>query len=121
MRAHRINIYMLLSIALAAAIFAGCNGSSNPTMASGAMTLSVSDTPVDGATSVVVSFTGVEIQPAGKGSDDHGDDDCNEGAPPPGTTVAPPTTTSQPSMGDDDQGDDEGDENCAPAAGTTTA
>jgi len=48
-------------MALAAAVFAGCNGSSNTTTPSGILNFSVSDTPVDGATSVVVSFTGVDI------------------------------------------------------------
>jgi hypothetical protein len=41
------------------ALFAGCGGES-PT---GVITLSVTDAPVDGATAVVVSFLGVELQP----------------------------------------------------------
>ena len=74
MRAH-INRYLLLSIAITAMAFAGCNGSSSSTP-SGMFSLSISDTPVDGATSVVVTFTGVEIQPAGgKEGDGSGDDD----------------------------------------------
>jgi hypothetical protein len=35
----------------------------------GTLSLSIADTPVDGATSVIVTFTGVEIQPAGEGED----------------------------------------------------
>lgn len=76
MRTHRSNIYMLISMALAAALFAGCNGSSSNTptsSSSGTMNLAISDTPVDGATSVVVSFTGVEIQPGGHGDRQGGD------------------------------------------------
>ncbi len=51
--------------------FAGCNGSS---MGSGSLSLSITDTPVDGATSVVVAFTGVEIQSAGGMEDDESGD-----------------------------------------------
>jgi len=35
----------------------------------GTLSLSIADTPVDGATSVVVTFTGVEVQPAGMDGD----------------------------------------------------
>jgi hypothetical protein len=53
------------SIATAAAMaaflgFAGCGGGSD---GSGSMTLAVADAPVDGANSVVVKFTGVELIP----------------------------------------------------------
>lgn len=106
MRIHRSNIYMFLSMAIAAAVFAGCNGSSNMATPSGVMNLSVSDTPVDGATSVVVSFTGVEIQPAGQGGDqnDQGDDGGeHDGAPSAGTTSAPSPATSNGDMDDDNR------------------
>lgn len=43
------------------ATLAGCNGSSS----SGTLNLSVTDTPVDGAQSVVVAFTGVDIMGPG--------------------------------------------------------
>ena len=75
------------------------------------MNLSVSDTPVDGATSVVVTFTGVEIQPAGgsPGEDNTGGmggDD--EGAPP---AVGGPM---------DDSGSNSDDGSCAPPPSTGT-
>ena len=57
---------------------AACNGSGSS--GDGALNLSISDTPVDGAQSVVISFTGVEIQPAGTeddGSADKGTDDSD--------------------------------------------
>ena len=127
MRTHRTNIYMLLSIALAAAIFAGCNGSSNSNMSSppGVMNLSVSDTPVDGATSVVVSFTGVEIQPAGSGGQQGEGDDGGEhdGAPPSVTGSSAPPAVGSP-MDDADPGDNEdggGDMDGAPSSSTTSA
>jgi len=53
--------YILSSVILAASMVA-CNSSSNdPTT----LTLSITDAPVDGATAVVVEFTGVELKPAG--------------------------------------------------------
>lgn len=53
---------LVLMLAAAALLLAGCNGSSD---GAGTLSLSVSDTPVDGATHVMVAFTGVEVQPAG--------------------------------------------------------
>lgn len=50
---------------------AACNGSSSN--GSGSLSLSITDTPVDGASSVVVAFTGVEVKPAGMDDDDQGD------------------------------------------------
>ena len=120
MRTHRSTIYMLVSMALAAAVFAGCNGSSNTTTPSGVMSLSVSDTPVDGATSVVVSFTGVEVQPGGNGDGDGGE---HQGTPSSATsTMVPPAmggSMDDAGPGDTEDGgdDDEG----APSAGTTSA
>lgn len=60
--------YGLAVILAAAALAAGCNGSDG--VGSGTLNLSVSDTPVDGATHVMVAFTGVEIQPADNMSND---------------------------------------------------
>lgn len=53
--------YLLLGLCLLAALSA-CGGSSS---AEGTLNLSVTDTPVDGATSVVVAFTGVELMGSG--------------------------------------------------------
>ena len=62
-------------LAAAAVSLLGCNGmDSNGGM--GTFNLSISDTPVDGATSVLITFTGVEIQPGG-----HGDDQDETEAP----------------------------------------
>ncbi len=120
MRTYRINSYMLLSMAFMAAVFAGCNGSSGSTAPSGVLNLSVSDTPVDGATSVVVSFTGVEIQPAGGGDGQGGGDDDGKtpvGAPPSLTSPTPPPALGGPMEAanpggaheDGDNGDDDDD------------
>lgn len=65
---QRLFLACLASLLLA---FAGCNGSST---GSGTLNLSITDTPVDGATSVIVTFTGVDIQPAGTESDDDSGD-----------------------------------------------
>lgn len=137
MRTQRINIYLLLSLALTVAVFAGCNGSSNPSSGpSGTMNLAVSDTPVDGATSVMITFTGVEIQPRGQGEDQQGDDGGHECAPPSVTNgMAPPAQgmpvhSADPGNMDDDGGNDNGgdDNGCdddansgAPSGGTTSA
>ena len=53
-RIHVLRLF--LAFGLAAAL-AGCNGSGS----SGTLNLSITDTPVDGAQSVVVAFTGVDI------------------------------------------------------------
>ncbi|HSC47828.1 MAG TPA: DUF4382 domain-containing protein [Gammaproteobacteria bacterium] len=71
MRTHDLKILLLLFFGLALATFGGCNNSSGTTSGgAGRLNLAITDTPVDGATSVVVSFTGVEIQPAGENTDD---------------------------------------------------
>lgn len=118
----RINRYFLLSLALTAAVLSGCGGSDSSTsFESGTMSLAVADTPVDGATSVMVTFTGVQIQPGGRGGDDHfgffgntffgtggmynfnsmWDDD---GTPAAGTITMPPTTTSSAPAGTTNSG-----------------
>ena len=53
--------YLLFGLCLLAALSA-CGGSSS---ADGTLNLSLTDTPVDGATSVVVAFTGVELMGSG--------------------------------------------------------
>lgn len=123
MRTRHINIYLLLSLALTAAVFAGCNGSGNSSGPSGTLNLAVSDTPVDGATSVVVTFTGVQIEPRGQGEDQQGDDGDHECAPPSVTNgMTPPAQgmpvhRADPGGMDDDSGDD-----CdgAPSTGTVS-
>ncbi|HEV2321601.1 MAG TPA: DUF4382 domain-containing protein, partial [Gammaproteobacteria bacterium] len=131
MRTQRINIYMLLSLALTAAVFAGCNGSSNPSGPTGTLNLAVSDTPVDGATSVVVTFTGVQIMPRG-GKDQQGDDGGEHECAPPSVTngTAPPAMgtpmhSANPGGMDDDGGDDnacgDNDDSGAPSDGTVSA
>ena len=60
MRITRTGIRFVLISILILAPLTGCNFSStNPTT----LNISVADTPVDGATSVQVAFTGVQIQP----------------------------------------------------------
>lgn len=137
MRNHRINLYLLFSLALTAAVFAGCNGSGNSSAGpSGVLNLAVSDTPVDGATSVVVTFTGVEIMPRGT-EDQSGDDSqsssstdnqgesADEGGDDSSCAPAPSTGTgAMGAVGDDDSSEDcsdnsgDGDTDGAPPSGT---
>ena len=57
----------LIAVAcLAVPLLTACGGSSSPS--SSTMNLGITDSPVDSASSVVISFTGVELQPAGGGS-----------------------------------------------------
>ena len=78
---------------------AGCNSGSST--GSGTLSLAITDTPVDGATSVVVAFTGVEVKPAGMdGNDAQGDDNDDQGS------MSPSGSTGGM---DDDQGEDGGD------------
>ncbi|MGE5626374.1 MAG: DUF4382 domain-containing protein [Bacillota bacterium] len=111
----RVKPLLMMFCAIAALVFEGCNGmgSSDPT---GVFNLSISDTPVDGATSVLITFTGVEIQPGSGGDqqdqveggnsmgngDDQGNDDDN--TPAPGSSTQ--SGASGTGMGDDDQGND---------------
>jgi len=81
MGTHDLKIPLLFSFGLALATFAGCNnGSSTMSGGAGTLNLAITDTPVDGATSVVVSFTGVEIQPADEDADsqDESGDDAGD-------------------------------------------
>lgn len=56
-------ILIKMGVVLAAALMCGCNGSDSGSATSSArLSLGVADTPVDGATSVVVTFTGVQLQ-----------------------------------------------------------
>src|SRR5579864_8177156 len=88
MNAHRISRYLTSFLTLAILAFSGCNGSMGDLAGGSAMlNLGITDTPVDGATSVVVTFTGIEIQPAENDDDsgeitdggDGGSDDMNSG------------------------------------------
>jgi len=58
MNARRYSKLFLGLLSLASLTLAGCGSSNNDAM----LNLAVSDTPVDGATSVVVSFTGVQVK-----------------------------------------------------------
>lgn len=58
---NTIRISSLLSFVVISTMLTGCGGSLSTT---GTMSLSVADTPVDSATSVVVTFTGVQMQGA---------------------------------------------------------
>ena len=124
MRTH-INGYFLLSLAVMGMTFAACNGSSpSSSSASGMLNLAVTDTPVDGATSVVVGFTGVEVQPAGNDNGNHGDMNGGDessgdihGAPSAGTITGTPSDDADP--GDTDEGGD--DQDAPPSAGTSSA
>lgn len=53
----------LFSILALSLPLAGCNDDDNNTQAMGKMTLAITDAPIDNATSVVVTFTGIEIKP----------------------------------------------------------
>jgi hypothetical protein len=57
-----IRINMLAALVLAAVSSSGCGGGSDPN--TGSLSLSLTDAPVDAATSVVVAFTGIEMQHA---------------------------------------------------------
>lgn len=96
MSTRNLKLSLHAFLAAVAVSLLGCNGmGSNGAM--GTFNLSISDTPVDGATSVLITFTGVEIQPAGSGDQDE--------------TEAPPSSTSNASSGmgsSDDQSDDDG-------------
>lgn len=52
-----------------ALLLSGCGGGSNSS--TGTLNLGVTDAPVDGAQTVIVEFTGVELQPAGGNRIDH--------------------------------------------------
>ncbi len=56
----------MAALACLALPLAACGGSSSPS--SSTLNLGVTDGPVDSASSVVVSFTGVELQPSGGGT-----------------------------------------------------
>lgn len=58
----RAGLLALLPLMAASALLAGCGGSSGSSTAT--MSLGVADTPVDTATSVMVAFTGVQLQGA---------------------------------------------------------
>jgi hypothetical protein len=60
---QHIERVLLACFAFIVLIVAGCNGSGG---GFGTLNLAITDTPVDGATNVVVTFTGVEVQPAGE-------------------------------------------------------
>jgi len=47
---------------------AACGGGSGTASSNGTMNLGVTDSPVDGASSLIVEFTGVQLQPSGGGS-----------------------------------------------------
>lgn len=107
----RMSGYLLLSLIITAVTFVGCNGSSTSGK-SGVLNLSIADTPVDGAQSVIITFTGVEVQPTGtrdqgnRGDMDEGmnsgsmgmDDDSGDMGP----TPAPSGGTNTGDMDDDD-------------------
>lgn len=88
-----------------------CNGASNN--ATGTFNLAIADTPVDSATSVLITFTGIEIKPGGHGDarhehmsgldDDSMGNDDNTPAPGGATTPAPGNSTGSnaKAMGDD--------------------
>ena len=93
----RSNSYRYLSsfLAIGLLMLVGCNGSSS-SAGMGTLSLSIADAPVDGATSVLITFTGVEIQPRGQEGQDE--------------TAAPSSSTGNASSGmgsGDDQGDDD--------------
>jgi hypothetical protein len=63
-RSHVVARY--IPVVLAAAILAACGGGSGGSQSTmGALTLGITDAPVDAADEVVVQFTGVELKPKG--------------------------------------------------------
>ena len=95
-----------------------CNGSSSTP--GGTLNLAIADTPVDGATSVLITFTGVEIKPGGHGDartnglDDQGDDDDTP-APGGSTSTAPGSSTGMGNnQGDNDEGEDDNGDGAKP-------
>lgn len=57
----RLNSFLRLPLIAAAVFIGGCNSGGSTSTGSGTMNLGVADTPVDGATHVIVTFTGVEL------------------------------------------------------------
>jgi len=96
------NIYRGLPAFLAVAllILTGCNGSSG-IGGMGTLNLSISDTPVDGATSVLITFTGIEIQPGGGDQQDQAEGSSSE------DSNASGGTGSDDDQGDNDSGGDQ--------------
>ena len=99
MSTQGVKTSFLLSLTIAALAFAGCNGSSMSGGGTGTLNLAITDTPVDGAASVVVTFTGVEIQPADMSGDDSDDMDNMDSGDMGGDGM---------DSGDGDQGEDSG-------------
>jgi len=57
-----------LAAVLLLSVLVACGGGSGTASSNGTMNLGVTDSPIDGATSLVVEFTGVQLQPSGGGS-----------------------------------------------------
>ncbi len=55
---------LMCAPALAVAVLTSCGGGGGSTSNSGALTLKLTDAPVDGASAVVVAFTGIDLQRA---------------------------------------------------------
>ncbi len=49
-------------------LLGACGSGSSPASSTGTLNLGVTDSPIDGASSLVVEFTGVQLQPSGSGS-----------------------------------------------------
>ena len=60
-------VRLLAAVCLALPVLAACGGSGSSGGSSATMNLGLTDGPVDSANAVVVSFTGVELQPSGGG------------------------------------------------------
>lgn len=77
MTVKNLKLFLQAFLAAAAISLLGCNGmGSNSAM--GTLNLSISDTPVDGATSVLITFTGVEVQPGGGDQQDEANDSSDD-------------------------------------------
>ena len=57
-----------LAAVLLLSVLVACGGGSGTASSNGTMNLGVTDSPIDGATSLVVEFTAVQLQPSGGGS-----------------------------------------------------
>jgi hypothetical protein len=107
MNMHRSDSCFLAILAAVALTFSGCNGSSSSGGPAGMLNLGIADTPVDSATSVMITVTAVEVAPAGVEEDGNNGDDSGEGM------SMGMGGMSAVDMGDDDSGSS-GDDNGVP-------
>lgn len=104
MNMHRSDNYFLAILAALALTFSGCNGTSSNDGGSGMLNLALADTPVDSATSVMITVTSVEIAPAGVDEDSSSGGDPDEEMPMNMGAMSPGTANDDDSGSSDDNG-----------------